>query len=133
MRRVLILFLVTVAIGVATLYGASLWLAKRSEARYPPIGQYAEVDGKQIHYIDSGEPVTASEPELCGLFARSCKITFVFWLSTVLVTATANANHNGPIRIGKPLSFERLCKVWASNAVSGLVTPGLVLSSWQVC
>ena len=31
------------------------WAARRIERRYPPIGQFIEVDGVRLHYVDVGE------------------------------------------------------------------------------
>jgi pimeloyl-ACP methyl ester carboxylesterase len=50
-----IVLLIVVAVGVITPVAVVL-VAKRAERRHPPIGQFIEVDGVRLHYLDRGGP-----------------------------------------------------------------------------
>jgi pimeloyl-ACP methyl ester carboxylesterase len=66
------------ALGVAAI--ANHLVAKRSERHHPPRGQFLEVDGVRLHYLERGEGptvvlihgngVTARDYELSGLLGR---------------------------------------------------------------
>jgi len=39
------------------LYAYTLWFASQTESRFPPLGQFVEVEGTKLHYVDKGEGV----------------------------------------------------------------------------
>jgi len=39
------------------LYVYTLWFASQTESRFPPLGQFVEVEGTKLHYVDRGEGV----------------------------------------------------------------------------
>jgi len=48
------------ALTAAALFVATQWLARRVEVRFPPIGEFATVDGVRLHFVD----VPATSPDL---------------------------------------------------------------------
>lgn len=39
------------------LYAYTLWFAAQTESRFPPLGDFVEVEGTRLHYVDKGEGV----------------------------------------------------------------------------
>lgn len=52
------ILLIAVAVPILLLGGLYLWnqsLARDAEARFPPLGSFAEVEGLRMHYLEAGE------------------------------------------------------------------------------
>ena len=55
--RVLIIVVVAVVGLVAALLLANYWLTLAAEKSMPPLGEFAEIDGTRVHYVDRGEGI----------------------------------------------------------------------------
>jgi pimeloyl-ACP methyl ester carboxylesterase len=57
-----VMWLAIIAAVIAVLAGLGVWTAlivRRAERRYPPAGEFVEVEGYRLHYVEagSGQPV----------------------------------------------------------------------------
>ncbi|WP_171815955.1 alpha/beta fold hydrolase [Candidatus Phaeomarinobacter ectocarpi] len=50
-----VLFLLVAVFG--GLYVYTLWFGSQTEARFPPLGEFVEVEGTKLHYVDKGQGV----------------------------------------------------------------------------
>ena len=55
--RVSIIVVVAVVGVVVTVVGLNLWLTQAAEKSMPPLGEFADIDGTRVHYVDRGEGV----------------------------------------------------------------------------
>lgn len=60
----------------AVLFGLSQFLASRVEARFPPVGEFVEVDGRQMHVldIDDGAVSDAGQPAILFIHGASSNL-----------------------------------------------------------
>lgn len=54
--RVVVILLAALAVLVAAGLAYSAWRTAAIEQRYPPVGEFAEIDGRRVHYVDTGRP-----------------------------------------------------------------------------
>ncbi len=57
MGRIMGTALLILVAASAALWAYTLWFKARTEAAYPPLGQFVEVEGARLHYVDVGEGV----------------------------------------------------------------------------
>ena len=57
MKRLMTTLLVILLAVGGGLWAYTAWFAARAEAAYPPVGEFVEVEGARLHYVDRGEGV----------------------------------------------------------------------------
>jgi len=57
MGKLMISFLVVLVAGFGGLFAYTLWFGSKTEARFPPLGEFVEVEGTRFHYVTRGEGV----------------------------------------------------------------------------